>query len=185
MHQENSNLIEVVDYDPLWPRIYEQLYTFLWPAISDVAIAIEHVGSTAVPGLAAKPIIDIDIVSANDEKTSICITRLADLGYEHRGDLGIRGREAFLQPPTKPRHHLYLCVSGSQALANHLAVRDYLRKHPSEAHIYGAMKIELAAKFFDDIDGYIGAKTEFLVEILRKTGFTEEDLNDIARMNQS
>ena len=185
MRPVEKKKVEVVGYDPIWPRVYEELRTFLWPAVADVAVAIEHVGSTAVPGLAAKPIIDIDIVVDAEEKVSTCITRLADLGYEHRGDLGIRGREAFRQPSEKPRHHLYLCVSGGLALANHLAVRDYLRTHPSEARAYGAKKIELAAKFPTNIDGYMSAKTEILIDILRKAGFAEEGLSDIATMNRS
>jgi len=100
---------------------------WIWPSVSDVAIAIEHVGSTAVPGMAAKPVIDMDVVIASRTNLPSIVSRLGSLGYQHRGDLGIADREAFLAPRNQPAHHLYLCVENSLALKNHLAVRDYLR----------------------------------------------------------
>jgi GrpB-like predicted nucleotidyltransferase (UPF0157 family) len=87
--------IEVVDYDPSWPNTFESLCARLWPALADVALSIEHVGSTSVPGLAAKPIIDISSMVPENPDVPIGISRLATLGYIHRGDLGIKGREAF------------------------------------------------------------------------------------------
>ena len=117
--------IVVVDYDPAWPQLIETLRGPIWNAVSDLAIAIEHVGSTAVPGLAAKPIVDIALVVPRD-RVGAAIARLATLGYEHKGDLGIPGREAMRHPPGAPRHHLYVCPEGNLALANQLALRDYL-----------------------------------------------------------
>lgn len=176
------NEVVVLDYDPGWPRVFEELRSILWPAVSDIAISIEHVGSTAVPGLAAKPVIDIDVVvPEGDVPTGI--KRISDLGYEHRGDLGIPSREAFRRPPGTPRHHLYLCPSGSPALANHIAIRDYLRADASAAIEYGKLKKRLARRFPRDIDAYIEAKTDYLVAILRKVGFPDDVLAEIERVN--
>ena len=102
----------VVDYDTAWPQGFAELRAYIWPALSDVASAVEHVGSTAVPGLAAKPVIDIDVV-VPASLVPDGIARLAKLGYKHRGDLGIPDREAFSTPSGSPRHHIYLCPEGS------------------------------------------------------------------------
>ena len=99
--------IEVVDYDPHWPETFETLRSRIWTAVGDVALSVEHVGSTSVPGLAAKPIIDISIVVPERSDVRTGISRLATLGYVHRGDLGIAGREAFANPEGLPRHNLY------------------------------------------------------------------------------
>lgn len=88
---------------------FEQIRALLWPAVQDVATAIEHVGSTSVPGLAAKPIIDIDIVIPPQQTIQSMITRLEPLGYTHLGLLGIVGRDAFRQENDLPKHNLYVC----------------------------------------------------------------------------
>lgn len=173
----------VLAYDPAWTTVFEGLRSPVWSALSDIAISVEHVGSTAVPGLAAKPVIDIDVVVPPGEQTE-AIARLSSLGYEHRGDLGVPQREAFRPPTGSPRHHLYLCLSTSPALANHIAIRDHLRANPGEAVAYGDLKRRLAQEFHHDMDGYIQGKTGFLVAILRRLGFKEEALADIERMNR-
>ena len=173
----------VVDYDPNWPRLFEGLRTSVWGAVADIAISIEHVGSTAVPGLAAKPVIDIDVV-VPEEAINVGIDRLAALGYRHKGDLGISRREAFRSPDGSPRHHLYLCPSSSPALANHLAVREYLRSHPSAARAYGELKKRLAVDFAHDGVGYGEAKTDFLVGILQQLGWPADALAEITRSNR-
>ena len=91
----NSRTVQVVDYDPNWPRTFEQLKQRVWPEVCDLAIGIEHVGSISVPGITAKPVIDIDIVVAARSSVPLIILRLAELGYQHRGDLSISGRESF------------------------------------------------------------------------------------------
>lgn len=176
------SVVIVVDYDPNWPRLFESLRAVIWTAVSDVAISIEHIGSTAVPGLAAKPLIDLDVV-VPEPQVSLGIARLAALGYEHQGDQGVPQREAFRRPPGTPPHHLYLCPSSSLALANHLAVREHLRANPFEAQAYGALKKRLALDFRDDIDGYVEAKTAFLTALLRKRGFPDASLAQIERIN--
>ena len=140
------------------------------------AVAVEHVGSTSVPGLAAKPIIDLEIVVASASLVPMAIEGLAKLGYAHRGDLGIEGREAFDSPSGLPAHHLYVCVLDNTALKNHLTIRDYLRRHSAAAEKYGNLKKKLARQFPTDIDRYSAAKTDFLLEVLRQTGLSDREL---------
>ena len=130
----------------------EKLRARIWPVVSDVAIRIEHVGSTSVPGLAAKPIIDLTVVVGGRTDVPLTITRLATLGYRHRGNLGIEDREAFDHRPELPRHNLYVCPEGTIGVVNQLAVRDYLRAQPDAARHYGNLKRRLAVEFPTDID---------------------------------
>ena len=175
-------MVVVIDYDPKWPLAFEELRASVSGAVRDIAISIEHVGSTAVPGLAAKPVIDIDIVVAEAD-VERAIARLGELGYTHRGDLGIPRREAFHSPAGSRPHNLYVCPSDSPALTNHLAFRDYLREHPEVCREYGALKKRLAEEFRDDIDGYIEGKTPFIVGVLESVGLTRNAIKDIEEMN--
>jgi GrpB-like predicted nucleotidyltransferase (UPF0157 family) len=175
-------MIRVVDYDPNWPREFEALKGPLEHALADCALAVEHVGSTAVRGLAAKPVIDLDVVVAAPDVVQ-GIKRLTTLGYVHRGNLGIPLREAFHRPPGSVAHNLYLCPSHSPALANHLALRDHLRAHPTAARAYGDLKRQLAAAHVDDIDAYVAGKTQFIVSLLRAAGFSEASLAAVASLN--
>src|SRR5262245_22556912 len=108
--------VQVVAYDPEWPGIFERVRTYVWPAVGDIALNVEHVGSTAVHGLRAKPVIDACIVVTSAEEVDACIERLANIGYFHRGNLGVPGREAFRRPDHLPRHHLYLSPHNSLSL---------------------------------------------------------------------
>lgn len=175
--------VTVVEYDPQWPQVFESLRALVWPAVEDIATSIEHVGSTAVQGLAAKPVIDLDVV-VPEHRIALGIARLTALGYRHRGDLGVPQREAFWIPSGSPPHHLYLCSSASTALANHLAVRDGLRANRNLAQAYGDLKKRLAAEFAEDIDGYVDGKTMFLAEILRQAGLSEEQVTGIEQVNR-
>jgi len=180
---EASDEIVVVEYDPGWAALFAELRSAVWPAVMDIALSIEHVGSTSVPGLAAKPVIDMDVVVPSAQ-IATGIARLAELGYVHRGDLGVPQREAFARPEGTPAHHLYLCPVGSPALANHLAVRDYLRENAAAARSYGSLKQRLAQTFARDRVGYTQAKTHFLLAVLREVGFSDERLAEIERSNR-
>jgi len=158
----------VVDYDEAWPALFEELAARVREAVSDLDAEVEHVGSTAVPGLAAKPIVDMDVVLRSAEDVPAAIDRLRELGYVYQGDKGIPGREAFLWPPGATPHHLYVVVAGSEPLRQHLAFRDYLREHPDVAHEYGALKRQLAEEYRDDRLGYTEAKSEFVRGVLEQ-----------------
>ncbi len=174
-----SAAVQVIDYDPDWPRIFHRLKDRIWPSVRHVAIAIEHVGSTSVPGLAAKPVIDLDIVIASRAGLPLITPRLANLGYTHRGNLGIDDREAYLAPANQPAHHLYVCTQTSLALQNHIAVRGYLRTHASEAVAYSNLKKQLAERFPRDRERYVDGKTNFIVSILQQCGLSADALDSI------
>lgn len=180
---ESCRRILVVDYDPSWPDTFEVLRRDIWAVVRDTALSIEHVGSTAVPGLAAKPFIDMDVIVKSRDKVPRVIEKLAALGYVHRGNLGIEDREAFASPPGRTAHHLYACLQGSVALANHLALRDFLRRNPEAVAEYGGLKKHLAEQFPDDIDGYTAGKTEYILAVLRSCGLTEPLLQTIRDAN--
>lgn len=160
-----ANPVVVLDYDPDWPGLFQSLRRRIADVLGDMAAAIEHVGSTAVPGLAAKPIIDIDVLLVSESMLSTAIERLASLGYIHRGNLGIPEREAFFAPANNAPHHLYVCPPGSAEFRRHVAFRDYLRAHPRDAKIYGDLKIALAQRFREDRVAYNNAKSEFVEEL--------------------
>jgi GrpB-like predicted nucleotidyltransferase (UPF0157 family) len=158
--------IVISEYDPRWPALFCELRDALPAGLRMCARSIEHVGSTAVPGLAAKPIIDIDVVVADEADVAEAIAMLAAAGYPHKGDAGVPGREAFDQPPHLPEHHLYLCVEGAGPLVAHLRLRDHLRANPGTAREYAALKRELTAAYGDDREGYTEAKTAFIERVL-------------------
>ena len=159
--------IEVVEYDPAWAEAFQTYAAKLRTALGDLAMSIEHVGSTSVPGLAAKPIIDMDIVISSRLVLEQAIEKLAELNYVHEGNLGIPGREAFMWPQGE-RHHLYVCSVDTPNLHNHLVFRDYLKAHPKAVSAYSELKKKLAKQYRNDMDAYGQAKTEFIQNILAK-----------------
>jgi GrpB-like predicted nucleotidyltransferase (UPF0157 family) len=162
------NPVVVVEYDPGWPALFEFFRGRIVTALGGLATAVEHVGSTAVPGLAAKPIIDMDVVLVSGDALLAAIERLATLGYVHQGDLGIPEREAFRTPAGDSPHHLYVCPPQSREFRRHLAFRDYLRSHPKEAKVYGNLKQALALRFSQDRDAYMAGKGECVTELLNR-----------------
>ncbi len=162
--------VVVVPYDDRWPGAFREIRAELAAALGDAALAIEHVGSTAVPGLAAKPVIDIDVVIASTADFPSVRTRLEGIGYRHEGDLGIPGREAFKYEDKRHlmKHHLYVCTADAAELKRHLAFRDHLRTHPDDRDAYGAVKRLAALRHPDDIDGYMDEKADIIKTILRR-----------------
>lgn len=164
--------VVVLPYDPLWVEEFEKIYASIWPSIQSLAERIEHIGSTAVPGLAAKPIIDMDIVIADDQQFTAVKTALESLGYWHNGNQGILGREAFKYNPAQKLdlmpHHLYVCSADSTELKRHLTLRDHLRNYPVDRDAYAMVKFSAAQAHPDDIDGYIETKSPFISSILEQ-----------------
>lgn len=161
-----ANPIIVVEYDCNWPAQFESLRLRIAGALGDLAQTIEHVGSTAVPDLAAKPIIDIDVLLKMGVELPVAVHRLERLGYINRGDLGVPGREAFRTPDHDLPHHLYVCPHNSPAFRAHIAFRNYLRAHPEAAEEYASLKKSLAQRFRDDREAYVMGKSEFVAAIL-------------------
>lgn len=187
--------ITVTDYNPNWKLQFEALKACIERPLKGLILAIEHVGSTSVEGLAAKPIIDMDIIIEEEGETlQQVILKLAKMGYTHRGDLGVKNRHAFKRQSdsvpfcnlnqTWQDHHLYVCKKGIASLQNHLLLRDYLRTHPEAVIEYGELKKRLAAKYPYDIDSYIEGKTPLIVDILQKQGFNRQEAEDIEEQNR-
>ena len=165
-----SKPIEVVDYNPEWPLWFERIHNFLWPAVSDTAVRIEHVGSTSVPGLVAKPVIDVDVVVADAEAVPVVIERIAALGYRWRGELGVVGRESLSAVDLErlPTHNLYVVVQNNKAHQDHWLFRDLLRADPDARVRYAELKLANAATADDDIDVYVAGKASFVAEMLTR-----------------
>lgn len=164
--------VVVLPYDEAWQNEFEVIKDEIESAIGDVIIAIEHVGSTAVRGMSAKPCIDIDVVIEDYSVFDDVAHRLAQIGYEHEGDLGIKDREAFkyADKPHLMAHHLYVCPKNSDELRRHITFRDFLRSNPDAVKKYSAVK-EAAAKLYpDNIDKYIEYKTPIIEELYAKCG---------------
>jgi GrpB-like predicted nucleotidyltransferase (UPF0157 family) len=175
--------IEVVDWSPEWADQFEDVAAVLREALRDVGSAeVEHVGSTSVPGLAAKPVLDIDVV-VDPADVPAAVRALESVGYEHRGDLGVTGREAF-HAPGPPRRNVYVCAAGTANLRNHLAVRDVLRRRDDLRDAYADVKRALAADPGMDIDTYLAGKSAVLQQVLEASGrMTQEELDTIRRLN--
>lgn len=171
--------ITISEYDPAWPELFARLQTLLADTLGDLALRIEHVGSTAVVGLAAKPILDIIVVIESRQELPQVIDSLATLGYIHQGDRGVSGREAFRAGPREtdpswPQHHLYVCDQANDELQRHVAFRDYLRQHPTAVQTYAERKRELAEAHPHDIDAYVQGKAFFVEACLRAVAEAEQ-----------
>lgn len=156
----------VTRYNPLWPIWFKEMKTILEAALGDSYCSIEHVGSTSIPGMTAKPIIDIDIV-IEIRKFDEVREKLESKGYVHEGDLGIVGREAFkLKEHTLeaelPAHHLYVCNHKSFELRKHRAFRDFLKEHPEYREQLNQLKWTLAEKYDNDRQAYIDGKSDLV-----------------------
>jgi GrpB-like predicted nucleotidyltransferase (UPF0157 family) len=157
--------VEVIDYDPTWPEEFERLKSQIVAVLGDLVVRIEHVGSTAVPGLAAKPIVDLYVVVDDlDEATA----SLRELGYVPEGALGVPGRLGFGWPEGEKRHHLYICSPDHVGLETVVRFRDYMRTHARQADEYADLKRELADRYRDDRDAYAAGKDAFIAAVLAR-----------------
>jgi len=183
------------DYNSKWADEFDALQDVLTTHLGSDIIGVEHVGSTSIPGMKAKPVIDLDIIIDKDGASlTDVILKLEKLGYTHRGNLGITGREAFQRKDDSTpftatnkqwmNHHLYVCTEESIGLMNHLNLRNYLLAHPNKVIEYSKLKQDLADRFPNDIDAYIDGKTDFIVEILDIMGMDNEDTTQISGENK-
>jgi GrpB-like predicted nucleotidyltransferase (UPF0157 family) len=162
--------VEVVDYDPTWPGEFERLKSQLDAALGDDVIQVEHVGSTAVPGLAAKPVVDLYAVVEDVDRATASLRRL---GYVPEGELGVPGRLGFAWPEGDKRHHLYICTPDHVGLETVVRFRDYMRTHPQQACQYADLKRGLARRYRDDRDAYAAGKEPFIAAALERAGRAE------------
>lgn len=166
-------------YDPKWIENFNKIKQELNVALFGIAYRIEHIGSTSVPGLDAKPIIDIDIIYKDNLDLKKIKTALLKIEYYHNGDQGIPKRAVFKRDGMAKHpvldsitHHLYVCLQGSQGLERHLLSRDYFRKHNWAREKYQQMKYEIAEKVGQDKKQYATLKeltvNDFIDEIIKK-----------------
>lgn len=155
-------LVEVVTYDPNWPNEFELEASNLKQVLPDVLVEIYHIGSTAVPALMAKPIIDIMLAVSDLEQLDLHNTQMTNLGYEAMGELGIPGRRYFRKGGNMRTHQVHAFLTGDPNLVRHLAFRDYLIEYPDIAAEYGALKFVIAENCNNDIERYCDEKDPFV-----------------------
>lgn len=159
--------VEIAEYSPGWPRVFERESAAILEACCPWVAAVHHVGSTSVPGLAAKPVLDMLPVAAGLAEALEAVPRMEALGYRYRGENGIAGRFYFEKSVDgRTVAHIHLFPAGHPAIYTHLAFRDYLRAHPDAARDYERLKRELAAKHRNDREAYTDAKTAFIQGII-------------------
>ncbi len=163
-----ATLVEIVPYDASWPRHFLKIAKELRAILGPNAIAIEHIGSTAVPGLPAKPVIDVDVILSGPSDISSASDALVAAGYEARENRYDDGVRAFLKRSATPQQRFYLCPPGNRTHERRLVFRDVLRGHAETAAAYATLKTELARKFPYDGDAYTAAKGDFISRVVGK-----------------
>ena len=167
-----TNKITVMPYDSVWKSAFEEIRSEIKNALGDLIVGIEHVGSTSVEGMSAKPCIDLDVIIKDYSVFDEVVGKLASIGYIHEGNLGIEDREAFKysDKPHLMTHHLYVCPQDSAELHRHIMFRDFLRSNPEAAEKYSRVKEAAAQLYSNDIDKYIEYKSPCVRELYRLCG---------------
>lgn len=167
--------IIVSEYDPAWPLKYETEKEKIEAILEHNCIALYHIGSTSVPGLAAKPIIDIMAAVRSLEQADAAAEKFSRIGYEYLGEFGIPGRRYLRKGGDERTHQIHIFQADDRKnIERHLAFRDYLRTHEEECREYAALKKELARRFPYDIDGYCDGKEKF-VRTMEKQALSQYD----------
>lgn len=174
--------VMVTPYNEAWKSDFEEIIREIEAAAGDLIMGIEHVGSTSVEGMWAKPCIDLDVIIRDDTVFDAVVEKLEAIGYIHEGDLGIKGREAFRysDKPHLQTHHLYVCPQDSAELHRHIIFRDFLRSYPEAVKQYSLVKQEAARLFPEDIDGYIAYKSPCIEELYGLCGLKRQVETDNA-----
>lgn len=158
--------ILVTAYDPGWENEFQKEAAVLSEILGDQCVAMYHIGSTAVPGLKAKPIIDIMPVVHHIEDVDLLKEEFEKVGYEYLGEFGIPGRRYLRKGGDERTHQVHIFEENNTwDIHRHLAVRDYLRSHARAAYEYGELKTKLAQKYPYDIDGYCDGKEKFVKQL--------------------
>jgi GrpB-like predicted nucleotidyltransferase (UPF0157 family) len=161
--------IEVLPHDPRWAALFRQEADALAALLGEALAAIHHIGSTAIPGVSAKPIIDLLVEVRAIEAVDALTPQFVTAGYLPRGENGIVGRRFYFKGTEEQRsHHIHTFQQGSPEIARYLAFRDYMIAHPEDAAAYSRLKEELARRFPDDAAGYVAGKDAFVREMERR-----------------
>ena len=158
--------IDIKDYDPEWPKAFELEKNRIMEKLGELVLEIEHIGSTAVPGISAKPVIDILIAVKDMGRAMECAVKLADLGYEHVQEDDVE--RIFLFRGMPRTHHVHIVEHGSETFRKHVVFRDYLREHADTRNEYDRLKRALAARYRTDRKTYVDSKTDFVERVVEK-----------------
>ena len=159
--------VKLIPYTSEWARLFEEEKARLEAAIGDEVLDIQHVGSTSIPGMIAKPILDIGIAVKDYEEARVCIRPIEQLGYEYRGEHGIPRRHFFVKGESRT-HHIHMNERCSRAWENQVLFRDYLIRYPEQAQEYAALKSELAKRHPKDREAYTKGKASFIEGVLER-----------------
>lgn len=162
-----SGVVEIVTYQAEWPGLFEHERGRITAAIGEHVLDVQHVGSTSIPGMPAKPIIDIGIAVNNFEEAQVCIAPMQALGYEYKGEFGIPRRHYFIKG--EPRtHHVHMVEKDSHDWEAMNLFRDYLRVHQEAAREYADLKLRLACEHRNDRETYTDRKGPFIQMVLEQ-----------------
>lgn len=171
--------VKIVDYNPCWPQKYDEEKEKVREILKDNCLAVYHIGSTSVPGLSAKPVIDIMAAVRNLEQVDRVSEDFIRLGYEYLGEFGIAGRRYLRKGEIERTHQIHIfCGSDTENILRHLAFADYLRSNERDCREYAALKKELAQRFPWDIDSYCNGKDSFVKSLEKKALSQYDDIWD-------
>lgn len=164
-----SGAVRLVEYDPRWPSLFAAERQRILDQCATLGLRLEHIGGTSIPGMCAKPILDIAAGRPRGASTQDAVAALEQAGYEHRGERGVPGRQLFCRG--QPRaYHVHLVEEGGPLWRDYVAFRSYLRAHPETARQFADLKRVLAARFSRDREAYMNAKASHVQEVLRLAG---------------
>jgi GrpB-like predicted nucleotidyltransferase (UPF0157 family) len=165
---DSVTIVEVVPHDPSWKEAYYEEALNVLDVLGPELLEIHHVGSTSIPGIYAKPIIDILAGASKIEAIDLYNDAMARIGYQARGEFGLPGRRFFVKGVPKRTHNLHIFTAGTPEMIRHLHFRDYMIAHPEDAHKYSELKKKLAIEYEGDIEGYCDGKDAFVKDMERK-----------------
>ena len=168
-----SGKVLLFPYTVVWKRLYEEEKEILQVILGNNILDIQHIGSTSIPGMIAKPIIDMAIAVSNFEDAFINIRPIENLGYEYKGEFGILRRHYFVKGDPRT-HHIHMVEIESQDWINQIFFRDYLIQHPQSIKAYADLKMELAKRFPTDREAYTDGKSPFIKQILQLASYEKE-----------
>jgi GrpB-like predicted nucleotidyltransferase (UPF0157 family) len=161
-----KGVVKLAPYSAEWKQLFEQEKAAIWRVIGASILDIQHIGSTSIPGMLAKPIIDIGVAVTDFDEARVCILPLEGLGYAYRGEFGIPRRHYFTKGD--PRlFHLHMCEVQSEEWSNQIHFRDFLIQHPELADEYAQLKVRLAEKYPTDREAYLEGKAPFIEKVLK------------------
>jgi GrpB-like predicted nucleotidyltransferase (UPF0157 family) len=167
-----AGIVRLVEYDGRWPALFVAEQQRIREQSGALTLRLEHVGGTSIPGMCAKPIVDIAAGRPRDSSISDYVAALERAGYEHRGERGVPGRQYFRRGDPRA-YHVHLVEEAGPLWRDYLAFRDYLRANAEDARQFAELKRRLAARFFHDREGYMTAKSPHVRELLRLAGAVE------------